>query len=171
MVLIRPPYIGYEISEDRLEKLTVRGRRAVFTAANAAMAKTWQDKFKALHFKPNARYRYSYQKRAVATMKRKKRLVESGQLSAGDNMDLVQSGNLRRAVLRYHPITATPKFSKIVLQGPTYFNIRYRPGRPNIADEVTRIIPSEGTALGQAALDAAEKEIERQPRKRRKKIG
>jgi hypothetical protein len=169
-MLIRPPFIGYEIAQSRLDALTVRGRRAVFTAANRAMAELWQRKFKHLHFGIAARHRYGYQPRRPGTLKRKRQLAERGVVQDGGRVDLVHSGVMRQQVLRYHPIRATPKFSSILLHGPVYFQIRYKPGRPNLADEVTRIIPSEGTALAQAALNAAEKEIEKNHRVRKRKI-
>ncbi|MGB1278276.1 MAG: hypothetical protein ACPG77_21195, partial [Nannocystaceae bacterium] len=66
--------------------------------------------------------------------------------------------------IRVYPTRAT-----IDLAGPKYFRTNYKPGRPNLAEEVTKVIPSEMQQIDKASEQAMDEQVKQtKVRKRRK---
>lgn len=164
------PRLTYELTDDMEEMLSIRGRRQVFRDVNYAMADEWQQRFKHLHFQSGASSRYSYQKRARATLRRKQQLASRGVVQDGGQTDLVHTGATREAAMRWHPIKATPKFSTVRLHLPRYININYKPGRPKLAAEILAVNENETRAIGAAGQKAGDKSLRENKRVRRKSI-
>lgn len=158
-----------EIKEDFTEGLTVRGRRNVLRANNLAIAQTWEAKYLRLHFSASAGRKYGYKNRTRKWLRRKRQLAAQGKVLYGGTRDLVATGRLERAMQSRQIVSATPAFSKVRLIGPNYFRIRYRPGRPNLGEEVTTVVESEKRWLLSAGVAAAEKELRTNKRVRRTK--
>lgn len=131
--------------------LTVRQQRRVTTAVHKAVGERWRDRFLRLHFLPQARGRYSYQRRSQATLKKKLRLAAIGKVQDGGTTDLVWSGRLKAAMMGWHRVSASPSRSTVHMIGPNYLSINYKPGRPHLANEILAVIASEERELQETA--------------------
>ena len=164
------PLFQITLDETITEALSIRGRREVFKAANYAAARVWRDEMLKRHFESGAATRYGYTHRAKSTIEKKKRLAKAGIVKEGGRRPLVHTGLLRRSMSKFQPIRATPGKATINLVGPSYFRISYRPGRPNLGAEVTRIIPQELRRLDEAAMRAADEVITKTKPKRKRVV-
>jgi len=156
MVFLHVDVTGY-----RLDELAVRGQRSVLKSTMGKMASRWSSKYLALHFKSGNDRRYGYKRRSAATRKRKRQLAARGVVVAGGLVPLLHSGDLQRQVMASRfAVKEFPTRATIKLQGPNYLRIRPRSGRPNLAEEITTVIPSERRDLASFADKTLTKQIE-----------
>jgi hypothetical protein len=129
----------------------------------AAAAELWLGTMLPNHFRPGASSKYRYRPRTAKYLRTKRRLATIGKVEDGGTQDLVFSGNLRRYLTqRKQRVTRYPTRARVELQGPpgkggtrSYFDIRYRPGRPNLAQEVITVVRDEHQELtSEASLTA-----------------
>lgn len=163
--------IQIEIDIEQSGGFSKRKVRSALRVANRAAAETWRDQFLHRHFARSARNRYDYQPRK--TQKRKQAIAKNapGKIKAGGRIDLVHSGLLRSMISkRHHRITAYPTRSMVHIIGPSYLKIRYKAGRPNLTDEILRVIPRERRAFANASDEGFVEELNRKPERKRTKI-
>jgi hypothetical protein len=131
--------------------------------AYGASAELWLATMLPNHFRPGANSKYRYRPRTARTLRVKRQLAAIGKVEDGGTQDLVHSGDLRRYLTqRQQRITRYPSRARVELQGPpgkngtrSYFDIRYRPGRPNLAQEVITVARDEHQELtSEASLSA-----------------
>jgi len=104
--------------------------------AHQEIGEYWSEELLPEHFLPSARHIFGYAPRR--TQKRKERLAKVGKVKDGGLVDLVHSGLLRDSLTkRKQLVTAQPSRTIVWLIGPSYFGIRYKAGRPNLAREVS----------------------------------
>lgn len=158
-MMVSVTLLRIEISGES-EQLSQRAQRRVTKAAHYAAGAYWDRRFLRLHFMASAGARYGYQARAKKTTERKKQLAKRGFVKKGGTVDLVHSGRLESAMMHRHVVRAFP--NRVIVQMPSTSYVSHRPrgARINMASEITRVIPSEMTAINaesQKALDAETK--------------
>jgi hypothetical protein len=131
--------------------LTTAEHNDVFRDVHQAMAEHWAAKLLPKHFKQNARAIYKYRRRQARTIRRKQGAAAAGQAALGGSVDLVWSGLLMRAVLGYQEIKATHARGTVRMFGPSYLRQRPIRNQPDMAAEITTVIPSEIKELEQVA--------------------
>lgn len=122
----------------------------VMRAALKALVNDWRKDYLKEHFKASNRLKYGFQPRGkkYRAIKRKIAKDRNDLVKAGGNIDLIRSGNLRDLMLRPHPIKAFAKRAVMTMVGPSYLTEKPRNARrPDMAAEITRVIPGEEQAL------------------------
>ena len=118
----------------------------VTRAALRELVSYWHRNLLKEHFKASNRIRYDFQQRGSKYRAIKRKIAkERGDLvRAGGNVDLIRSGDLRDMMLRPHPIRAFASRAVMEMIGPAYLTEKPRdPRRPNMALEITQVIPGE----------------------------
>lgn len=131
----RPPDIGARRWSD-------------FTKAGmTAVADLWHEKYIPFHFETFAAIKYGYQKRTPRTLIKKKKAAAKGKAIKGGRVALVWSGTLERQMRRRGILRVFPK--RFVLSKPagSYITNRPRGGRPNMVQELTKVLPGEERAM------------------------
>lgn len=140
-------------------ELTVRSTRAALKRTFYLVGLFWQRNFLKKHFTTSAPSIYGYRPRTPKTLARKRQLAARGLVESGGHIALVHSGVLRRALTHFtHRQDAYPTRVTIHLIGPSYFKTNYRPGRPNLGQEVTAISADEREQLRRFAQDTVRDE-------------
>jgi hypothetical protein len=114
-------------------------------AANQAVAEEWERRFSPLHFQPYSSGKYGYEKRAAATLARKKRMARKGKVLGGGLIPLVNSGLLQQQMARTGILTVYP--TRFVLAHPTHVPRMARNSLIDLHAEAVKIIPSEDRYL------------------------
>ena len=125
--------------------------------ANAEVATEWQRKYSPLHFQGFAAARYGYERRAAATLAKKKRMAAKGKLAGGSVMDLVMTGLLQQQMAREGILTVYP--TRFVLAHPTHVPRMARNSLIDLHAEAVKVHPSEERYLSQVWKDRIEKEL------------
>ena len=115
-------------------------------AANQDVAIEWQRKYSPLHFQPFAGARYGYQKRAAATLDKKRRMAAKGKLAGGTVLDLVMSGLLSQQMAREGILTVYP--TRFTLTHPTHVPRMAKNSLIDLHEEAVKVHPSEDRYLG-----------------------
>lgn len=141
--LIRIAIEGDEIG------LPIRGQRFVTKAAFKEIGQEWSRNMLPDHFNRNKQAKYAYRSRTKAYMRRKRREALRGNVKGGGVTDLVFSGRTRDSVMGFNRVQAFPTRATVHLNTPNYARTNYKPGRPNIGAEITKVLPSESRQLDQ----------------------
>ena len=151
---------------------TKKDRQQITKEALKTSAQTWRRLFLDRHFNRNAASRYGYRERSKKTQRKKQRLAKVGLVEMAGKVDLVHTGRLKRQMKGKKPIVSRPLHATVKLGGPRYFKINYRPGRPNMAAEVTKVIQSEQLeidAASEARMARVISGLEKKGRRKRRK--
>ena len=150
--------------------LGIRKQRRVMIAVHYGAGKLWDKEYLGMHFRLGAGRRYSYQHRTAKTKRRKEQLAARGKVKKGGRVDLVHSGLLEESMTRQHVIRAYP--TRVVVNMPTtsYVSSRPRGNRPNMAAEITRVIPSEIARIADESARILERETKKESVDNRRKI-
>lgn len=122
----------------------------VIRAALKALVNDWRKNMLPGHFKGSNRNKYDFQPRGKKYRAIKRHIAKERNdlVKAGGNIDLIRSGNLRDAMLRPHPIRAFASRAVMEMIGPVYLTEKPRdPRRPNMAHEITQVLPGEEQEL------------------------
>lgn len=162
--------VTIETTEDGNIVLSIRQRRKVMKATYHAIARRWMKRWLRKHFLPGAGARYDMDRRSNKTRARKKRLNEAGKIEGNEDTPLIHSGLLKAAMLNAeHRIADYPTRAVVHLVGPSYLRINYKPGRPNLTDEITRVIPIEMKDMAGVGEKEQAKQIMTVAKKNKKK--
>jgi len=97
----------------------------------------WWQMFLPQHFKPIAAWKYRYQKRTDAYLRRKQRVM-------GHQLPLVWSGEMKRMVTSGVRLSGTSKRARGILTGPKHlYAYRKATGQADKAAELTRTTQAE----------------------------
>lgn len=124
----------------------------VARTAHHGMGYTWASELLPEHFEPSARSIFGYQPRSRGWLRRKAAAAAAGKIEGNAQTDLVNSGALKRALLRAkHMVRAYPSRVTVDLVGTSYFIARpRRAGAPNLHREVKAMSPRHDRLVGQA---------------------
>lgn len=140
-----PLYIEINETQTANYGLSARAVKRVTRGCFDAIGREWQKKFLPRHFSTEAMARYGYRERSKKYMRRK-------MLGKKGRTPLVYSGMLKRALTGFtQRQTAYPSRVTIHLVGPSYLNINYKPGRPNLGREIMAVSADEKNALAEHA--------------------
>lgn len=151
--------------------LPIRGQRYARRMAFGEIGREWSNNMLPDHFNRNQQQKYRYRNRTEKYLKRKKRAARRGQVKGGGVTDLVYSGRTRDSVSGWNRVRAFPSRATVTLNTPKYIRTRYKPGRPNLANELTTVTPTEVRELdrvGGLALDRATAEWQKKNPVRRR---
>lgn len=128
----------------------------VIRAALKALVNDWRKRMLPKHFIGSNRDRYDFQPRGKKYRRIKRSIAKerSDLVKAGGNIDLVRSGTMKAAMLRPHPIRAFAARATMIMPGPVYLTERPRdPRKPNMAFEITQVLPGEEEQLSRMLDD------------------
>lgn len=127
---------------------TVRDKREVLRAAWADAGLKWHQEYLPRHFKPGAAFRYGYRPRTNKYLARKVRDARVGKATEGGTTPLVYSGLFKRSVTGLATVRGFPSRFTVYMNAPSYVPQKSRDQKqPPLAEEVTRMVPSEATSL------------------------
>lgn len=151
-----------QILEARPADVTIRRWRAIRHGAMKVMGLHWHQHMLPLHFAPNAKYVYHYQKRTAEHEQRKQKGAARGRetrrivdrRAATDALTF--SGTLRANVTQVATIRTFEQRFKLIMPGTPYTPDRPRaPNMPPIAQEVTKLLEREKKVLAKLGKDYA----------------
>ena len=146
--------------------LPIRAVRRVLKGTWESIGEYWQKKFLPFHFTTQAYQRYGYARRAIATLKKKKKLATKGKVEGGGLLPLVHSGVMRRALTGFRQrMSAYPTRVTIHLVGPSYLTTNYKPGRPHLSKEVLAVSSEEREELTKHGHDVMFKLLEHESKR------
>lgn len=129
------------------EPRRARGKaREVFRAGMGEQANFWHRTMAPNHFKSSAFAKYGYRGRSANYRKRKSASKKAG-IAANASLPLVYSGLTRSTVEGLGSIQAFPTRANLSMYTPAYVKIRPRGNRPNLYQELTRVVRSEVAEL------------------------
>lgn len=151
---------------------TERDKREVLRAAWADAGLKWHQEYLPRHFKPGASSRYGYRKRSEKYLARKVRDARRGKATEGGAAPLVYSGLLKRSLTSLAEIRGFPSRFTVYMTSPSYVPQKSRDDKqPPIAQEVTRLIPSEANSLANFLASRITFHNNRVRRRRQVRIG
>lgn len=119
-----------------------------------AAAQHWHAEFLPMHFLQSARFRYGYKQRGRKWLKRKRALATIGRAKQGGVVDLVFSGMLAENVLELATFRATATQATVTMRARNFVQMRLKTTKqPDMAGEITRVIPQEAEVLASIAND------------------
>lgn len=142
------------ILETRPLDITVRRWREIRKGTMEVMGRHWHQHMLPLHFAPNAREVYHFQRRSKRHLERKERGAKNGKdgfrtidRRAGTDF-LTFTGVLRQNVTQHATIRTFEQRFKLVMPGTPYTPDRpRRPNQPPIAQEITKLLEREKQEL------------------------
>lgn len=145
-----------ETSTANYTMLSARARKRVMKGVFHAIGVKWTEEMLPQHFKVAAAARYGYAKRTEKYLARKYREKRSA-------TPLVYSGLLKHSLLDFKQrVMSFPTRVTVRLVGPSYLNINYKPGRPNIAKEILAVTSDERQQLVEHGHDVMFKLLEKE---------
>jgi hypothetical protein len=155
------------ITETRPPEVSARAWTQITRQAHADQALAWVKHDLPNHFKLHARFAYRHRPRRPATKARKTRDAQRGRAEEGGLVDMVHSGDLRKAVLSAPSIRAFPSRARITLNGPSYLRMKPRTTTlPDMAAEVFTVTTPEARDLDRVLEHRVTRELNnvRQPK-------
>lgn len=162
-------HVVFRYFEERpVDLFSIRGWRKVTKGTHEAVAVFWWKKFAKRHFQIFAAQRYGYQPRTSNYLARKAKEARRGKIPRrAEYNELVYSGETQKQILSGYFFKAYETRFTLQLQADDYITIRSRVGRPNMAAEITTIIPEEDARLRQVADVESTKLMAQNQRKNR----
>jgi len=143
-----------------------RAWRAAMVKGHDAQGQHWHQHMLKEHFRRNSRQRYGYKPRSEK-YERRKRFGNTGKQGFRGRakymgmVDLVCEGDLEESIRGWATIRAFPSRVTVAMNGPSYLRINYKPNRPNLAREITAVIPEEEKLLADVMDDVVTREMNR----------
>ena len=136
------------IKEKRPPGVSARKWRVFTKESWAIVGNYWHEHMLEDHFRPDAKYRYHYQRRASKYIAKKLALAKRGDVEGGGRTDLVFKGDLKEFVTSLAYVQAFPARAKLVMKAPSYVTSKPKGGRPWMAQEVSTVLEGEKKKLG-----------------------
>jgi len=134
--------------------------REVLRESHRAQAGDWHHRYAPGHFSRGAAAKYGYRPRSPSYKRRKRAAAKAGTAKPG-RRPLVFSGLTELRVRSAGSVKAFPTRATLQLYTPSYIRIRPRGNRPNLAEELLRILRGEGNQLGERFAKKTERGLRR----------
>lgn len=158
------PYYVDITSDPDIGKLARRFPDIMKTVLTS-VALVWHRDMLPLHFKPTSKRRYHYQNRRLGYERRKRNWAKSGRqnIKQGGQSALVYSGTTEDLATGHKTVRAYPTRVTLRMPAPKWITPRRKdPRKPNMHEEVLRVIPNELGPLTKQVRDGLNQEFRRQ---------